>query len=119
MASYAGEAHSIDTDFLDLCLRNIGNDVGRQISSRIVNLVKQLFLDRVLIDNAAGSRGLADRADAVFVDLRDRIAEPVEARHILDARVGVIAASNLGAALEQMPGHRGARHRSQSSLRQP
>jgi site-specific recombinase XerC len=52
---------------------------------------------------------LGDRAMAIGVDLGNRVAEVREARHVLDTRVGVVAAADLRAALEQMASHRGAR----------
>ena len=75
-----------------------------------MNLVKQLFLDRVFVDNATGPFWFADRADAVLFDFGDRIAELSETRHVLHTGIRVIAASDLRAALKQMSCHRGAGH---------
>jgi hypothetical protein len=52
---------------------------------------------------------LGDQAVAVGADGGDGVAQARQAGHVLQPGVGVIAAGDLGAAFEQVAGHRGAR----------
>ncbi len=73
-----------------------------------MDFVEQLLDDGGLVDQAARAIGFADDAMAVLVDLGDREADLLQPGHVLVAGVGVVAAADLRAAFEQMPGHGGA-----------
>src|SRR5207253_1629358 len=105
VAAHACEPHVVGTDLRDLCVGDVRHDIGRDVGRWVVHLVQQLLLHGVLVDDAAGAGRLGDRAGAVCIDLGDGVTQPREAGHILDARVGVVAAADLRAAFEQMAGH--------------
>ncbi|CPI55145.1 Uncharacterised protein [Bordetella pertussis] len=73
-----------------------------------MDFVEQLLDDGGLVDQAARAIGFADDAMAVLVDLGDWEADLLQPGHVLVAGVGVVAAADLRAAFEQMPGHGGA-----------
>ena len=109
VAAHAFEPHAVGSDLVHLRRADVGHDVGRQVGGRVVHLVEQLLLDRVLVDAAAGAGGLGDRAVPVGRRSRRSDSRGAPGRGRLLARVGVVAAGDLRAALEQVAGHRGAR----------
>ena len=76
------------------------------VGARIGDFVEKLLLHRHQVDDAAAVLGLGDHEAPVSFDLDKGKAELGEARHVLDARIGVVAAGDLAAALEQVPHHR-------------
>ena len=109
MALHALQPHRVSAHRGHAGGGDVGHHIGREVRRRVVQLVQQLFLHRAFGDAAARARGLGDGAVAVGVDLGDGVAQVGEARHILIARVGKVAACDLCAAFQQMPGHGGAR----------
>ena len=81
----------------------IGDHVGRQVRGRIADLVEQLLGDRLEVDRAAAAGRLGEDERAVLLDLGDGIAD--------SGQIGLLPvapqpAGGLGAALDEMPGHR-------------
>ena len=72
-----------------------------------MNLIEQLLLDRRSADAATRARRLEQRADALTVQLGNRVAQMCHTWHLFVARIGEITARYLGAAFQQVPRHRG------------
>ncbi len=85
----------------------IGVDVGRQVVGRIADLVDELLGHGLHRHAAPAARGLGDREAAVVADFGDRIPHVGQAD--FGPPGGKHAARALGAALDQMPCHRGRR----------
>ena len=75
-----------------------------------MHLVEDLLGDGVAVDAPAAARRLGDGDGAILAHLRDRKADAVDVRHVLQSRLGEIAAGRLSAAFEQMPGKHARRH---------
>ena len=115
----AGEAHFVLRGFLQIDAGHVERNVGREIGRRIVHLVEDLLGDGVAIDAPAAAGRLGDGDRAVVAHLRDRKADAVDVRHVLQAGLGEIAAGRLPAAFEQVPGEHAAAIASLSSACQP
>jgi hypothetical protein len=88
-------AHPIRPDLRDLNLRQVERDVRREVGGGVVDLVEDLLCGRATVDEAAGAVRLRDDEGSVLFDFRDRVAEVVQARHVLDPGVGEVAARDL------------------------
>ena len=108
MAAHPGQRHAVVAERLHFRLADVGHHVGRQVGGRVVHFIEQLLLHGRLVDKAAGAFGLADRAMTIGGDFGDGKADVLEPRHVLVARVGEVAAADLGAAFQQVAGHRRA-----------
>jgi hypothetical protein len=78
-----------------------GGDVGVEVPGA-AELVEQLGRDRADADAPAGAGVLRDDAGPVTCELRDREADVLEVRDLLEERV--VAAGRLRAALDHVPG---------------
>ena len=105
MAVHAGQAHLVWPLLLKRYLRQVQHHVGRDVAGRVVHLVQQLLGDRVAVDAPPATWRLGDADRKVTCHLGNREANPVQARHVLYARVGKVSARRLSAAFEQVPGH--------------
>ena len=85
----------------------VRDDVRSDVVFRIVDLVADLFLQRVSRDHAAGTFDLGDDQGAVLGDLRDGEAQMRGIGNVLLARLHVVSAGRLAAAFQQVA-HGGA-----------
>lgn len=67
-----------------------------------MHFVQQLFLDGLLTDPSAAMTGFAYDQAAILMDLGNRTTQVGQIRNLFHARVGKIAASDLGAAFQQV-----------------
>ena len=81
----------------------VGDDIRRDVATGIRHLVEELLLRGAQRDRAPGAGDFAEHAIAFAVDIAPWKAELREVRHVLQSRLGEIAAGHLPRAFEQVP----------------
>src|ERR1700679_1286778 len=101
----AADPYPVLVDLLDRHLREIRGHIRLEISGGIMHLVEQLLLAGLRGDGAAGAFDLGDDEAAILADFADRKAEPGEIFHVLEVRIGEVAAGDLAGTFQQMTGN--------------